>query len=74
MAQRTIHMLFGVLLLDKIDPEKWTVNINGVDYPLLDTNFPTVDWKDPFALSAEEQVVMDRLILDRKSTRLNSSH
>ena len=50
------------LLLDKINPETWTVKINGVEYPLLDTNFPTVDWNDPFALSAEEQLVIDRLI------------
>ncbi len=49
------------LLLDKIDIEKGTVKIAGVEHPLLDTNFPTVDWKDPYALSPEEQMVMNRL-------------
>ena len=56
------------LLLDKINPEKWTVEINGTEYPLLDTNFPTVDWKDPYALSAEEQMVMERLIFAFKNS------
>ena len=49
------------LLLDKMDLEKGTVRINGKDYPLEDTNFPTVDPKDPYALTPEEEEVMDRL-------------
>jgi fructose-1,6-bisphosphatase-3 len=32
-----------------------------VTYPLLDRHFPTVDWSDPYALSAEEQECLDRL-------------
>ena len=62
------------LLLDKIDPEKWTVNIGGVEYPLLDTNFPTVDWNDPFSLSAEEEVVMDRLIFAFRNSEKLQKH
>ena len=62
------------LLLDKINPETWTVTIGGVDYPLLDTNFPTVDWNDPFALSAEEQVVMDRLIFAFRNSEKLQKH
>ena len=49
------------LLLDKMDLEKGTVRINGKDYPLEDTNLPTVDPKDPYALTPEEEEVMDRL-------------
>ncbi len=49
------------LLLDKIDHKKGTVKIGSKDYPLLETNFPTVDPNDPFALSIEEQDVMTRL-------------
>ena len=62
------------LLLDKINPETWTVNIAGVEYPLLDTNFPTVDWNDPFALSAEEQVVMERLIFAFRNSEKLQKH
>lgn len=49
------------LLLDKIDIEKGTICLDGKDYPLRDTNFPTVDWNDPYKLSSEEADVMDRL-------------
>ncbi len=48
-------------LLHRIDPAAGTVTIDGVTYPLLDTSFPTIDWKDPYALSAEEQACLDRL-------------
>lgn len=49
------------LLLDKIDIKKGTVMVEGVEYPLRDTNFPTVDWEHPYELSQEEADVMDRL-------------
>ena len=62
------------LLLDKIDLEKWTVTIAGVEYPLLDTNFPTVDWKDPFTLSDEEHQVMDRLIFAFRNSEKLQKH
>jgi len=48
-------------LLHRIDPVAGTVTIDGVIYPLLDTHFPTIDWKDPYALSAEEQACLGRL-------------
>lgn len=51
----------GRLLLDKVDPEKKVVRIGKEEYPLKDCNFPTVDWKDPYALSEGEQEVVDRL-------------
>ena len=62
------------LLLDKINPEKWTVEIGGVEYPLLDTNFPTIDWNDPYALSAEEQLVVDRLIFAFRNSEKLQKH
>lgn len=49
------------LLLDKIDYEKGTIAIDGKTYELLDKNFPTVDPKDPYALTPEEQEVMERM-------------
>ncbi len=51
------------LLLDKIDYEKGTINLNGQDYPLLDSHFPTIDPTDPYALSPEEEYVVNRLHL-----------
>ncbi|MCR5799790.1 MAG: fructose-1,6-bisphosphatase [Lachnospiraceae bacterium] len=49
------------LLLDKIDFDKKTVCVDGREYPMIDTDFPTVDPKDPYRLTEDEQLVMDRL-------------
>ncbi len=49
------------LLLDKIDIKKGTVTVENAEYPLRDTDFPTVDWEHPYELSPEEADVMDRL-------------
>ncbi|MCR4807074.1 MAG: fructose-1,6-bisphosphatase [Lachnospiraceae bacterium] len=49
------------LLLDKIDRDKGTVRIGKKEYPLKDTDFPTVDKDDPYRLSAAEEEMMDRL-------------
>ncbi|MDP0491603.1 MAG: fructose-bisphosphatase class III [Verrucomicrobiota bacterium JB023] len=47
--------------LHLIDYEKGTITLDGKIHPLRDTHFPTIDPDDPYALSAEEQVCMDRL-------------
>ena len=48
-------------LLDKIDFQANTITLDGVTYPLLDTNLPTVDPKDPYALNQYEQDLMNQL-------------
>ncbi len=47
--------------LDMINYEKGTVVVDGSEYPLNDTNFPTIDINDPYKLSDEEKELMDRL-------------
>lgn len=49
------------LLLDKIDFDKKTVCMDGKEYPMKDTDFPTVDPADPYKLSDAEELVMERL-------------
>ena len=49
------------LLLDKINYENKTVNINGTDYPILDTELPTVDKNDPYKLTEDEELVITEL-------------
>ncbi|MBR4014985.1 MAG: fructose-1,6-bisphosphatase [Anaerotignum sp.] len=56
------------LLLDKINFEKGTILIEGQEYVMNDMNFPTVDPKDPYRLTEEEQLVMDKV----KSSFVNS--
>ena len=58
------HPEYGMddrLLLDKIDYEHKCVTIDGVTWPLEDTDFPTVDPADPYALTPEESAVIDQL-------------
>ena len=48
-------------LLHRINYEDRTICIGGVDYPLLDCDFPTVDPENPYELTAEESHVIDQL-------------
>ncbi len=53
--------LEGRNLLHKINFQEGTVEVDGKTYELLDTNFPTVDPEDPYALSEAEEEIMERL-------------
>ena len=58
------HPEYGMddrLLLDKIDYENKCIKIDGVTWPLEDTDFPTVDRADPYTLTPEEESVIDQL-------------
>jgi fructose-1,6-bisphosphatase-3 len=58
------HPEYGMddrLLLDKIDFEKGTVIIDGKEHGLRDKRFPTVDPKDPYRLTGEEETLMNTL-------------
>ncbi len=49
------------LLLDKVDYDAKTIAIDGAVYPMLDTDFPTVDPADPYALTPEEDTLINTL-------------
>ncbi len=49
------------LQLDKVDYENKCITIDGVTYPMLDTDFPTVDPNDPYTLTDEEEIVIYQL-------------
>lgn len=49
------------LLLDKVDYEHKTIRIGDQTYTMNDVEFPTVDPANPYALTPEEEQVMDRL-------------
>ena len=49
-------------LLHRINLEKGTITLpDGKEYSLLDTKFPTIDWKKPYELTSGEKDVMERL-------------
>lgn len=48
-------------LLDKIDYERGVINIEGEEYQLNDNYFPTIDKFNPYALTKEEEEVIEKL-------------
>lgn len=59
------------LLIDKINRADGTITINNHTYNLLDTNLPTIDPDNPYALSTEEEALMQQLEHSfRKSEKL----
>ncbi|MCR5612011.1 MAG: fructose-1,6-bisphosphatase [Clostridiales bacterium] len=49
------------LLLEGINKEHSTITIEGVAHPIKDADFPTIDPKDPYKLTDEEQTIIDEL-------------
>lgn len=62
------------LLLDKIDHEAHTVTIDGKAYPLNDYHFPTIDLEDPYALSPEEDSLMESLVSAFRNSKALKKH
>ncbi|MCI7730615.1 fructose-1,6-bisphosphatase [Enorma burkinafasonensis] len=50
------------LLLDKIDLEAGTVEIDGRTHPLVTSDFPTLDPEHPYELTAEEERIVRKLV------------
>ena len=58
------HPEWGIpdrMLLHRMDIAAGTITIEGVTYELKDNNFPTVDPADPYELTTEERVCLNRL-------------
>lgn len=49
------------LMLDKINYEDGTIQIEGKTYTLRDNNFPTIDPADPYRLTESEAEMMEQL-------------
>ena len=74
MMRRPEFHMADRLLLDKINYEKGSITIDGKEYDLLDHNFPTIDPKDPYALSPEEEDIMNRLVTAFKGCEKLQKH
>lgn len=68
------YKMDGRLLLDKIDYEKGTIQIDNKIYNLNDTNFPTVDYKNPYKLAKEEEEIINRLQESFKNSETLNKH
>jgi fructose-1,6-bisphosphatase-3 len=74
IRRRPDFLMENRMILDKINPEEGTVVIDGTTYNLLDSNFPTIMWSDPFQLSSEEEKVMNRLVQNFKNCEKLQEH
>ena len=74
IRRREDFLMENRMILDKINPEEGTVTIDGTTYNLLDTNFPTIMWSDPFQLSSEEEKVINRLVQNFKNCEKLQDH
>ena len=70
----TSYQMQDRLLLDMVDYERGVITLNGVEYPLLDTLFPTIDPKNPDVLTAEEQMVIEKLKLSFANSKKLQQH
>ena len=74
IKRRPHYQMSDRLLLDMIDYERGVITLNGIEYPLLDTFFPTIDPANPDVLTAEEQVVMEKLVLSFANSKKLQQH
>jgi fructose-1,6-bisphosphatase-3 len=65
------HPEYGLadrVMLEKVDPESGTIEIDGEKYKMRDMNFPTINWKMPLELTHEEK----ELVANLKSSFMHS--
>lgn len=61
-------------LLRQVDSRRWTVTLEGGEYPMLDQSFPTVDWSDPLALTPEEEDLVEQVAMSFAHSALLQKH
>ena len=62
------------LLLDKVNWRKGTITIGEKEYKLNDTNFPTINPKNPYELTEEESQIIERLRISFKNSEKLNRH
>ena len=62
------------LLLNKINYDEGTITIQGKDYKLKDNNFPTIDKNNPYKLTKEEEIVIEKLVSSFKNSEKLQKH
>ncbi len=61
IKRRPHYQMNDRLLLEHINYEQGTITLDGITYPLLDGNFPTIDPAQPDVLTPEEKNVVAKL-------------
>jgi fructose-1,6-bisphosphatase-3 len=74
IQRRPHYAMEDRLLLDKVDYDQGTICLDGTVHPMLDTHFPTVDPARPYALTARERSVIEKLRLSFTGSRQLQKH
>lgn len=61
IQRRPEYRMENRLLFGKIDYSNGTIRLNDLEYSLLDANFPTVSSNNPYELTSQEKIVVDKL-------------
>ncbi|MBQ3551962.1 MAG: fructose-1,6-bisphosphatase [Clostridia bacterium] len=61
-------------MLSRVNYEDMTLEINGQNYPLRDTDFPTIDPADPNKLSEAEQILIEQLTASFENSEKLQNH
>ena len=61
-------------LLEQVDFDKGTVEVDGKTYPMLDMKFPTIDPKDPLKLTEQEAELLQTLKMSFRHSGLLHKH
>lgn len=72
--RRPHYQMDDRLLLHQIDKSNGTVTIDEITYPLLDSNFPTIDPDDPYTLTDRELKVIQNLKLSFTQSQRLQDH
>lgn len=62
------------LLLNYINYEEGTINLNDKIYKLKDNYFPTINSKNPYELTKEEEIVIEKLVSSFKNSEKLQKH
>jgi fructose-1,6-bisphosphatase-3 len=61
VKRRPQYQMQDRLLLDKIDLQAGTINIDNITYPLIEHHFPTISAQAPYSLTEAEQKLVEQL-------------
>ncbi len=74
MGRRDDFQMRNRSFLENMNLEDGVVTVEGHAYPLIDTYFPTWDAQSPLVLSAQEQEVVDRLVVSFSNNERLQTH
>lgn len=74
IKRRPHYQMENRLVLEQVNYQQGTMNVDGKEYPLIDRYLPTINPADPYALTDAEKLVIDRLKLSFINSKKLQQH